>query len=127
MAILAGEESFYKTAGPKVTSDLGVSMFTDMEMPESIGGKRMSSFESSESLVHRYDQTLEAELIKKINYLPYNRIKNLLNSSSVVHDILIEELAELGSINFKKAVSTAKQINDREKAVKPWILLNVNN
>jgi hypothetical protein len=123
MAIAAGSESFFTSAGPNVTSDLGVPMFTDMEMPESVGGKRMRAFEANESLVHRYDDELAFQLLKRNSQMPFNRVKSSMNSPSVRHDMLIEDLAELGSVNFKKASEVVKRINMQEQVAKPWVLL----
>ena len=125
MAIAAGDESFYTSAGPFVTGDLGVRMFTDMEMPESVGGKRMTSFEKAESLVYKYDEDLAVEMLKRTKFAPFNKIKNILNSSSVVHASLVEDLADLGAVDFKKASTIAKHLDTREKILKPWILLDL--
>ena len=124
MAIIAAEESFYKTAGPYVTSDVGVRMFSDMDPPERVGGKRMRNFEKAETLAYEYNEDLAVAMLLHGKIEPFNKIKNILNSSSVVHASLVEDLANLGAVNFKKASAVVKRLNTRERIAKPWIILN---
>ena len=126
----AGEFQFITTAGPPVTSDREFPLFQDMEMPESVFSKRMSSLEVAESISDKINVAFMMAKIK--NARPLIRkdaptiVENYLNSSSVVHEYDVEVLADLGAVNYSAASRAAKILNSQENSRKPWFLSSIS-
>lgn len=119
------DNQFITSAGYPASSDREQPIFLDMEMPESVFSKRMSSFEVAESISDRINVAFAMAKMKNARPL-YRKdsptvIDDYLNSSAVVHEYDVEMLADLGAVNYTAASKAAKILNAQESARKPWI------
>lgn len=117
---------FITSAGYPASSDREMPLFLDMEMPESVFSKRMTSFEAAESISDRINVAFMMAKLK--NAKPLLRrdapsvVENYLNSSAVVHEYDVDMLADLGAVNYRASSKAARILNAQENERKPWFI-----
>ncbi len=117
---------FITSAGYPASSDREQPLYLDMEMPESVFSKRMSSLEVAESISDRINVAFAMAKLKNARPL-YRKdtptiLDEYLNSSAVVHDYDVDMLADIGAVNYAAASKAARILNAQESARKPWFL-----